>query len=382
MSRQNKSAHEHDEADFYSDDPVEELTQPRKKSRLLVALAVLLSGGFFIQTTLASNISLTAGGSKEFGQGLQLTTACSGNTPLTVTPILNFENGATAQFKVSAIKVSGIPDNCQGSDFTINGYGETSTVALPLFNANLTNAVIYNNAGTFQVGAGGYGLSVTSNTREFIVNFVEPVLISTLLSKITIQSGPHSAVACALGGTCALGETGPGGGKVFYISAGGFACGATLTNFCHYMELAPYPWGGNADPTRTWAQSAYQSVNVGSSGGDTASATAIGWGYRNTLAIIAQGNTDPSLAAAPLARTYTPTVNGIRYTDWFLPSQDEATQIYTNKTAAGLTYNSGFWTSTQISASSSQYASNTFSSPYLGTAGKGVYYQVRPIRAF
>ena len=103
---------------------------------------------------------------------------------------------------------------------------------------------------------------------------------------------------------------------------------------------------------------------------------------RNTLAIIAQGNSDPTLAAAPLARTYTPTVNGIRFADWFLPSQDEATQIYTNKAAAGLTYNSGFWTSTQNSASSSQYASNTFSSPYLGSAGKGVNYQVRPVRAF
>jgi hypothetical protein len=148
------------------------------------------------------------------------------------------------------------------------------------------------------------------------------------------------------------------------------------------MELAPYPWGGNADPTRTWAQTSFQSANVGSAGGDTASATAIGWGYRNTLAIIAQGNSDPTLAAAPLARTYTPTVNGVRFTDWFLPSQDEATQIYTNKAAAGLTYNSGFWTSTQNSASSSQYASNTFSSPYLGSAGKGVNYQVRPVRAF
>ena len=87
MPRQNKNAFEHDEADFYSDDPIEELTPARKKSRKLLTLAFLLSGGLLIQTTLASNISLTSGGSKEFGQGIQLTTACSGANSLTLTPV-------------------------------------------------------------------------------------------------------------------------------------------------------------------------------------------------------------------------------------------------------------------------------------------------------
>ncbi|CAN2226252.1 hypothetical protein MCEMRE182_01333 [Candidatus Nanopelagicaceae bacterium] len=382
MSSRRYSSHQHDEAAYY-DDPIGEEVVPRKgKFKKLSALALILTAGFFIQSTLASNITLNSGGSTEFGQGVQLTTACSGSNALTVTPVLAFENGASANFKVSAIKVSGIPDSCQGADFTLKGFGETSSASLALFNTSSTDAVVYNNAGNFKVGTGGYGLTVTSGVREFTVNFASPVLLSTVLSRITIQSGPHIPVNCALGGTCALGDTGPGGGKVFYISVGGFACGPTLANTCNYMELAPYPWGGNADPTRTWADTAFRTLNVGSTGGDTASATAIGWGYRNTLAIIAQGNTDPALAAAPLARTYQPTVNGITYTDWFLPSQEEATQIYTNKAAAGLTYNSGFWTSTQDSASNARYVTNSNASPYWTSTGKGVNYQVRPIRAF
>ena len=382
MLRQQKDAHEYAEP-AYSDDPfTDEELSPKSRFAKLTSIAALLIAGFFIQSTLASNIGISSGGQTEFGQGVQLTTACSGGNALTVTPVLTFENGASANFKVSAIKVEGIPDSCNGVDFTLKGYGETSSVSLPLFNSSLTDAVIYNNAGIFKVGVGGYGLSVTSGVHEFTVNFASPVLLSKMLSRITIQSGPHSAVNCALGGVCALGDTGPGGGKVFYISAGGFACGPTLSSNCNYLELAPYPWGGNADPTRMCAQSAYQNIDIGSSGGDTAAATTIGWGYRNTLAIIAQGNSDSTLAAAPLARTYQPTVNGITYSDWFLPSQDEATMIYRNKAAAGLTYNSGFWTSTSVASGTCRYVSNSFVDPFWSGSTKGVYYQVRPIRAF
>lgn len=382
MGRRRDEKNLHSVDDAYSDDPIEEVTQERRNFGSLAFLAIILTGGFFLQSTLASNISLGTVSAREFGQGVQLTTACSGTDSLTVTPMTTFENGSAANYKVSAIKVIGIPDTCQGFDFTINAFGETSSAPLALFNTSSTSVVVFNDAGTFKAGTGGTGLSVTSGVREFTVNFQQPILISTLLSKLTIQSGSHIALSCAFGGSCVLGETGPGGGKVFYVSTNAFACGPTLTASCKYMELAPYPWGGNMDPTRTCAQPAYQNIDIGSGGGDTASATAIGWGYRNTLAIIAQGNTDPALAAAPLARTYQPTVNGVTYTDWFLPSQDEATAIYRNKAAASLTYNSFFWTSTSVASNTCRYVSNTLSDPFYSGNTKGVNYQVRPVRAF
>ena len=41
------------------------------------------------------------------------------------------------------------------------------------------------------------------------------------------------ALTCAQGGTCAVGDTGPGGGLVFYVRASGtFACGASLLSTC------------------------------------------------------------------------------------------------------------------------------------------------------
>jgi hypothetical protein len=60
---------------------------------------------------------------------------------------------------------------------------------------------------------------------------------------------------------------------------------------------------------------------------ETATATAIGWGYRNTRAIILQGNSDTATSAAALADSYTVTFAGVVVADWYLPSKDELNQM-------------------------------------------------------
>jgi hypothetical protein len=59
--------------------------------------------------------------------------------------------------------------------------------------------------------------------------------------------------------------------------------------------------------------------------GNGARDTAIGWGYRNTRAIVAQGNNATSASA--VADSHTVTVSGVVYDDWFLPSKDELNQM-------------------------------------------------------
>ena len=60
--------------------------------------------------------------------------------------------------------------------------------------------------------------------------------------------------------------------------------------------------------------------------------------------------------AAKVCNDYTITVNGIIYSDWFLPSKDELNQMYTNKAAinSAAAANSGsnfsdyyYWSSTE-----------------------------------
>jgi hypothetical protein len=201
-----------------------------------------------------------------------------------------------------------------------------------------------------------------------------------------------------------LGATGPGGGKIFYIaSSAGFTCGATLNEKCYYLEAAPPALGlasldsdtGNS-PNRTWAQNSpnnYTSTTVIGSGGETSTATSFGWGYRNTLAIISQGNTDPATSAAALAQSY----SGGGRSDWFLPSLDELTQMCTWQAgacygqptsnnvgtgAAGFIAGVYYVSSTELTASTVWGMRMQQGGRSGGSLAKNVAYIVRPARAF
>ena len=93
-----------------------------------------------------------------------------------------------------------------------------------IFNANSTDAVIYESARTFQFCSGSTGMTIVSRAGEFTLIFRAQVALSRNVARVTIQSSPHRAVSYALGGNCTLGDTGPGGGKVFYLLAGDFTC--------------------------------------------------------------------------------------------------------------------------------------------------------------
>ena len=213
-----------------------------------------------------------------------------------------------------------------------------------------------------------------------------------------------------------VGDTGPGGGKIFYVATTPFVCGPTRATTCTYMEAAPPALGlasfdSNTVRTtaRTWAQSTpvnYQLTTVNNATSpETATATAIGWGYRNTRAIILQGNTDTATSAAALADSYTVTVSGVVYDDWYLPSKDELNQmckwqrgqawtsdatlcnttgaINSGPGAAGFA-DLGYWTSSE--ANSNQALGQEFGNSRGGAQGAGnksiSTNYVRPIRAF
>jgi hypothetical protein len=188
----------HNADEHYHDDPTDLYQTPvTKKLPPVIAFLLLLVGGtYFVQTTLAANISLNPGGPVEFGQGISATVACSGATNLVVTPNSTFINasGAGAHY-FSSVTVSNIPVGCHGKDLTINAYGNSDSTPLALFNSTTKSAVIYNNAGTFQLGAGSTGMNISSGSGTFTATFVTPVATSASVFKITIQSSAHTEVA-------------------------------------------------------------------------------------------------------------------------------------------------------------------------------------------
>jgi hypothetical protein len=326
------------------------------------------------------------------------TTSCSGDTQLTLTPNSAFANVAGAgTYNFSSVTVSGIPDSCWGKDFTISAYDNSSNTPLALFDSTSTSAVIYNNAGAFELGVGSTGMSVSSGSGTFTATFTAPVALSSSVFRITIQSGEHTLLLYNVG------DRGPGGGIVYYVSASNFtSTGSTCNTTCKYLEAAPALWNtGAGDPISRWANTTYAGTVVGSSGSsEVATATAIGWGYRNTRAIILQGNTDAVSSAAALAYSHTVTVSGVLYDDWFLPSVDELNQMckwargvaWTSDATVctGGTINTGlgatgfadnyYWSSSESNASFAwlQYFSN--GGQY--DTNKRDTFPVRPVRAF
>ncbi|MCL2197122.1 MAG: DUF1566 domain-containing protein [Treponema sp.] len=167
-----------------------------------------------------------------------------------------------------------------------------------------------------------------------------------------------------------VGDTGPGGGKIFYVLAEGFT--VTGEGLAHYLEIAPVDQG-----SLTWS-----STNVNVSGTEQT----IGNGKANTAAIIAAHSDDTTANnAAKAAVAY----NGGGKNDWFLPSFRELEKIrelefsqlssHFNISAA-----SRYWASSQPSTGGANNAHSVVSSGSSATdsSAKTTSLRVRAVRTF
>ena len=192
----------------------------------------------------------------------------------------------------------------------------------------------------------------------------------------------NAALSCAAGGACRVGDTGPGGGKVFYVAPASFtSTGSACGTACKYLEAAPIGWikaatpagqtncavagTSTADPYCAWSGNTTTRIGTTSN--------AIGAGYANTSAIIAQSNV--AGRAATVARAF----QGGGKTDWFLPSKDELTQVYLQKSVLGGFDFNYYWSSSEGAADL------TWFQGFDGFGEKSVKsatLYVRPVRAF
>ena len=360
-------------SDFYHDDPIED-DLPRRRNYLgiLGLVASLVCGGLYIQTTLAANVALNSGLPIEFGQGILATAACSGATSLSITPNKSFVNASGGgAFYLQGVTVSNIPNTCDGDDFTIKAYGASGNSPLALFNSTSTDAVVYQSSGAYSAGYGSTGMTVTSSSGSFTVNFTNPVATTSAAVKISIESGPHTAWAV-------VGQTGPGGGKVFYYNASGFACGPTLASTCRWLESAPVTWnGGAADPNLSWSNTANASNSV------SGLTDAIGSGYKNSLAIQTQNgafNSSTNSYGAGAALAY----RGGGLSDWYLGSLQEIIAMKNASGTVGGLNNYMYMTSNQNSATNYIAYYIPWSQQFFPakSTSPGEDRGVRPIRAF
>ncbi len=224
------------------------------------------------------------------------------------------------------------------------------------------------------------------------------------------------AITCATGGTCILGNTGPGGGRVFYVSAANFtSTGSACGTACKYLEYAPTGWIVATTP----AGQTNCAAIAGTSSNDpkcqyvptgaltstllwpttcpppSCTAMNIGSGHSNTTTWLGQS------ASAGYAPTVARAYQGGGLTDWHLPSKHELNQMCrdvwglvldnTDITCSGMTgtIRVGFLSDGSFYGSSTEYQANgnhalrfsdgIWANNAKSSAGAVV---VRPVRAF
>ena len=194
----------------------------------------------------------------------------------------------------------------------------------------------------------------------------------TLFSSIAFFVGAAAPSAqavvysCAQGGTCAVGDVGPGGGRVFYSPGTTFTMtGAPCASACRYLESAPVTGAyafDNVTKHAILAGADFQLAPVD---------TSTGSGYSNTTQLIAASAI--STNAANSAKAYRGSAN---LSDWFLPSYLEMR---------------AYWDSNPIDATSYYLSSSRDGTMAIIVDRGGVYYDyptaekarpVIPIRAF
>ena len=279
--------------------------------------------------------------------------------------------------------------------FTLSSASETRTAntAATGFTATGKGGAIV----SFAINATPAGMSFSTSTGALTGTPTSVASATTYTITATNASGTSTAtfaltVTFANGSVeYANGSTGPGGGKIFYYSAAGFNCGSEFTStgsptggLCHYLEAAPSAWNTGTDPSRTFAQSSpvnYQSTLVNNpTSPQTATATEIGAGYSNTRAIILQGNSNTSTSAAALTDSYTVTIGGVVFDDWYLPSRLELTQLHRQRTVLTGFQSNNYWSSSAYDAQGVWI--RDFSGTFEGGLDKSNTAFVRPIRAF
>jgi hypothetical protein len=244
-----------------------------------------------------------------------------------------------------------------------DNFGTATTLPIAFTVTKADTVTVLVGAATTQVYNKSPAASLPSTTITGLVSSDT----GTVVRKFT---GVDWTKTCAQGGGCEVGDTGPGGGTIFYISPTAINASTGISTGGTYLEVAPMNWWGSASETTTaWAKAATSVAGT---------SAAIGSGAENTRLITTALTTNA--VAAKIAADLT--FGG--KSDWFLPSTNEVKEIYDALYITGLAGGfsaRNYWSSTQ-GATTSQADTYWFGSGLVSPTDKLNSYTLRPIRAY
>jgi hypothetical protein len=254
---------------------------------------------------------------------------------------------------LAAASTFSITDRAGNAQTTLSGSPQTiwvQRIARPVISLSATTEVANQNVamnGYTVTSSGGSiasysltgtlpaGLSFSTTTGRITGTPTVAQAATTYTITATNISGSGTATfTLTVVRTYAVGETGPGGGIVFYVQADGgtfTSTGSDCGTTCKYLEAAPNNWGASTtvedlcrgvvadrDPECLW------SGNQAGAIGATARGFVVGSGYANTQAAVGQaGGGNTAGHAITAAWDYTNNTKS----DWHLPSRDELNEL-------------------------------------------------------
>jgi hypothetical protein len=176
--------------------PAPRKSAPKKSNLKSLAGLATVAAVAVLGSTLAANISLGTGSALEFGQGVQVTSACDDS--ITLSPQVTFKNSANPVFMLSTVSFTGVDatsGKCQGKTLLLNAYNTSDATPLQLatFSTNtpVTTATVGINATTPTSAAGTvvvYKSGQNSDSLAFDLGFSTPSSTSGAVAKLTLQS--------------------------------------------------------------------------------------------------------------------------------------------------------------------------------------------------
>jgi hypothetical protein len=245
-----------------------------------------------------------------------------------------------------------------------DNFGQSTTLPIKFTVSKADTITVIAGAATTQV----YNTAQATSLPNFTISGLVSSDTGTVLRKYT---GIDWTKPCAQGGGCEVGDTGPGGGTIFYISPTVINAATGISSGGTYLEVAPKNWWGtNSETTTAWATIA-TSV-TGTSG-------AIGSGAENTRLI------NTALPTTSVAAKRAADLNFGTKSDWFLPSTLEVKEMYDALYAPGLAGDLlvlNYWASTQGSNTAQADTYWFGGGGSISATNKLQPYTLRPIRAY
>ncbi len=309
-------------------------SNPRNPKPIKLVLGIgALVGAIALGSTLAASINLNSGTPVEFGQGVTQTTAC--DDQVKVTPISTFSNDEESGFKFTAITLSDVDSTiqtdptdkgCAGKTFTIKSYDSSGILLAPTYLISVdSDGYFASHDGPMDGTDWGY------TDSSMTLYFADPTIDAESVYRITIESTDSIEV---VPDSYEVGERGPGGGIVYYVSANYFtSTGSTCDTECKYLEVAPATWQSEGesvadDSIYQWSDDANSTT-----GQDIATVTSegfspdekanwkIGQGRYNTSVMKVDGATSAARTAV-LAYAGSSSAG-----QWFIPSMNELNEL-------------------------------------------------------